>query len=301
MSEGAESRVLELAALLCDELISPEEFAELDEVLATNGEAREAYRGFLALHQQLEGGALECPEPCRDREPQAQVDSSVAVTTGLAEPAPGDDRGLLEERIRKAERRMMWSMAACVVATAVVLALLFGPESESETQVGMVGLEENSAGRARGRDDERGAAAAREPRDDFSSALVLPATEEVSASELRTAETGAAEKTGARPPQDPVARNMKVPAVPPLPPAGSDGALAGSDRDAGPVGESPGGFLLRDAASNDTFQMLAKRAGKQYFHNSKIAGSEFNVSGQLNGDDPEQQMEELAFQHGLTL
>jgi type II secretory pathway component GspD/PulD (secretin) len=68
-----------------------------------------------------------------------------------------------------------------------------------------------------------------------------------------------------------------------------------------PIEEADGGFLIRDAALNDIFQMLAKRAGKQYFHNSKLAGPEYNVSGHLNGGDPLQQMEELAFKDGLTL
>lgn len=68
-----------------------------------------------------------------------------------------------------------------------------------------------------------------------------------------------------------------------------------------PIEEADGGFLIRDAALNDIFQMLAKKAGKQYFHNAKISGPEYNVSGHLNGGDPLQQMEELAFKDGLTL
>ena len=91
---------------------------------------------------------------------------------------------------------------------------------------------------------------------------------------------------------------------PPPPPPDADGKDAGSD---GPgdevveVEESNGEYLIRDAAINDIFQMLAKRARKQYFHNTSIAGPDFNVSGHLNSGNPLEQMEELAFQYGLTL
>ena len=48
--------------------------------------------------------------------------------------------------------------------------------------------------------------------------------------------------------------------------------------------------------------MLARRAGKQYFHNNQITGPNFNVTGHLNGDTSAlKQMEELAFQYGLRL
>jgi type II secretory pathway component GspD/PulD (secretin) len=65
--------------------------------------------------------------------------------------------------------------------------------------------------------------------------------------------------------------------------------------------ESDGYTLLRDAALNDIFQYLARTAGRQYFHNSKITGPEFTVTGHLNDGNPLMQMEELAFQYGLTL
>lgn len=61
------------------------------------------------------------------------------------------------------------------------------------------------------------------------------------------------------------------------------------------------GFIIKDAGLNDIFQYLAKSAGKQYFHNSKIAGPEFMVTGHLNEGDPLQQMDELAFMYGLSL
>jgi len=61
------------------------------------------------------------------------------------------------------------------------------------------------------------------------------------------------------------------------------------------------GYLIKDANLNDIFQFLAKQAGRQYFHNSKIATPEYLVTGHLNDGNPLQQMEELAFMYGLTL
>jgi type II secretory pathway component GspD/PulD (secretin) len=91
-----------------------------------------------------------------------------------------------------------------------------------------------------------------------------------------------------------------VPPPPPPPEAGQpveEEAVAVEAQ----IEEANGGFLIQDAAINDIFQMLAKRGGKQYFHNNMIAGQEYNVSGHLNSGDPLLQMEELAFQYGLTL
>ena len=65
--------------------------------------------------------------------------------------------------------------------------------------------------------------------------------------------------------------------------------------------KSEEGYIIKDAGLNDIFQFLAKSAGRQYFHNSKIAGPDFLVTGHLNDGDPLQQMEELAFQYGLSL
>ncbi|MFD0894100.1 hypothetical protein KBB96_02840 [Luteolibacter ambystomatis] len=62
------------------------------------------------------------------------------------------------------------------------------------------------------------------------------------------------------------------------------------------------GWRLNDTALNDTFQYLASKAGRQYFHNSKIATPEYRVTGMLLDDvNPLQQMEDLAFMYGLTL
>lgn len=88
---------------------------------------------------------------------------------------------------------------------------------------------------------------------------------------------------------------------PPPPPDVDEEEIADSGSHSGQIDESNGEYLIRDAAINDIFQMLAKRANKQYFHNTSIAGPDFNVSGHLNGGNPLEQMEELAFQYGLTL
>lgn len=65
--------------------------------------------------------------------------------------------------------------------------------------------------------------------------------------------------------------------------------------------KSDEGFIIKDAGLNDIFQFLAKSAGRQYFHNAKIAGPEYLVTGHLNDGNPLQQMEELAFMYGLSL
>ncbi len=100
-------------------------------------------------------------------------------------------------------------------------------------------------------------------------------------------------------------RPVGLPEVPPPPPPEvnevEEGEPPPEPGNLDQIEEANGGFLIRDAAINDIFQMLAKRADKQYFHNTKIAGPEYNVSGHLNGGDPLRQMEELAFQYSLTL
>ncbi|WP_193211057.1 type II secretion system protein GspD [Luteolibacter marinus] len=67
------------------------------------------------------------------------------------------------------------------------------------------------------------------------------------------------------------------------------------------IQESEEGYLIKDAPLNDIFQFLAKQAGKQYFHNAKIATPDYRVTGHLNDGNPLSQMEELAFMYGLTL
>ncbi|MFT4176441.1 MAG: hypothetical protein QM627_07260 [Luteolibacter sp.] len=65
--------------------------------------------------------------------------------------------------------------------------------------------------------------------------------------------------------------------------------------------DSADGYIIKDAALNDIFAFLAKSAGRQYFHNAKISGPEYLVTGHLNDGNPLQQMEELAFMYGLSL
>jgi type II secretory pathway component GspD/PulD (secretin) len=65
--------------------------------------------------------------------------------------------------------------------------------------------------------------------------------------------------------------------------------------------QSAEGFIIKDAGLNDIFQFLAKSAGRQYFHNTKISGPDYLVTGHLNDGNPLSQMEELAFQYGLSL
>lgn len=65
--------------------------------------------------------------------------------------------------------------------------------------------------------------------------------------------------------------------------------------------KSEEGYIIKDAGLNDIFQFLAKAAGRQYFHNSKINGPDYMVTGHLNDGNPLQQMEELAFMYGLSL
>ena len=104
-----------------------------------------------------------------------------------------------------------------------------------------------------------------------------------------------------------------------LPPPAAIPEAMPADPDAIPVSPAPGapfapleeqkqemqksdeGFIIKDAGLNDIFQFLAKSAARQYFHNSKIAGPEFLVTGHLNDGNPLQQMEELAFMYGLSL
>lgn len=116
-------------------------------------------------------------------------------------------------------------------------------------------------------------------------------------------------------PNAPVSPNEPSDLPPPSeipPPVGPGGQAApGAPGTAAPFGplehqkeemqKSDEGFIIKDAALNDIFQFLSKSAGKQYFHNTKIGGPEYLVTGHLNDGNPLQQMEELAFMYGLSL
>jgi type II secretory pathway component GspD/PulD (secretin) len=90
---------------------------------------------------------------------------------------------------------------------------------------------------------------------------------------------------------------------PPISPSADPAAPGTGTETAGAqdMQKSDEGFIIKDAGLNDIFQFLAKSAGRQYFHNSKIAGPEYSVTGHLNDGNPLQQMEELAFMYGLSL
>jgi type II secretory pathway component GspD/PulD (secretin) len=100
------------------------------------------------------------------------------------------------------------------------------------------------------------------------------------------------------PPPPPVGSTDDGPGVDPTTPPSEEVVATTEDQ---PILESDEGYLIKDAALNDIFQFLAKQAGRQYFHNTKIATPEFRVTGHLNDGDPLQQMEELAFMYGLML
>lgn len=96
------------------------------------------------------------------------------------------------------------------------------------------------------------------------------------------------------------------PAPATAPGAPTDGSPAGApfaplENQKQEMQKSEEGYIIKDANLNDIFQFLAKSAGKQYFHNQKIVGPDFLVTGHLNDGDPLQQMEELAFQYSLSL
>ena len=90
-----------------------------------------------------------------------------------------------------------------------------------------------------------------------------------------------------------------LPAVPPEVPAGEP--FAPLEQQKQEMQKSEEGFIIKDAGLNDIFQFLAKSAGRQYFHNTKISGPDYLVTGHLNDGNPLSQMEELAFQYGLSL
>ncbi|NIP95959.1 MAG: hypothetical protein GWO24_21990, partial [Akkermansiaceae bacterium] len=189
----------------------------------------------------------------------------------------------LERRVRRAERRTVWSMAACLVVSLFLIALLFRPK-----------LEPRAAGS--GTD----AAAAIEHKLNAKDAEVVSDPTDRTELQFRADAHSGSFRPLAPGADSPDPKGGKThPPLPPNPKPAPSVAEGGDATDE--IDESNGGFLIREAAINDLFQMLAKRAGKQYFHNSKVAGPEFNVSGHLNGSDPMKQMEELAFMYGLSL
>lgn len=145
-----------------------------------------------------------------------------------------------------------------------------------------------------------------------SEALIEPVAEAVgeAAAEVEAVAEGTSPAEAPSAPRNPLIEPTSPPAAddsftPDLPLEGAppvevEGPGPGPDAGEG-VEPSDEGFMMKNAALNDIFQYLAKQAGRQYFHNSKISGPQFSVTGHLNQGDPLQQMDELAFMYGLSL
>ncbi|MCX6880028.1 MAG: hypothetical protein NTW21_40435 [Verrucomicrobia bacterium] len=137
--------------------------------------------------------------------------------------------------------------------------------------------------------------------------LIVPAL--LLAAGLSPAQNPAATSPAA--PAPPAALPAAVPALPGTLPEGLPPATAvepvpatpgdPSGQPKPPLEPSDEGYLIKDAPINDIFQFLAKAAGRQYFHNAKIGGPDYRVTGHLNDGNPLTQMEELAFMYGLAL
>ncbi|NWK54874.1 hypothetical protein HW115_04590 [Verrucomicrobiaceae bacterium N1E253] len=121
---------------------------------------------------------------------------------------------------------------------------------------------------------------------------------------------GAAAPPVVAPPAEEPADAPDTPVAPPadnaagdtLPNTGDPVTADGEEAAPNPIEEADGGYMINDAKLNDIFQLLAKRANKQYFHNNKLNTEEYKVTGHLNADaSPLTQMEELAFQYGLRM
>jgi type II secretory pathway component GspD/PulD (secretin) len=97
-----------------------------------------------------------------------------------------------------------------------------------------------------------------------------------------------------------VPTNPNVPLDPAAPAAPGQSALQAAQQKLEQA-SLDGGVTIEKTPLNDVMSFLAKKAGRQYFHNSKIATPEFEVTGILNEGNPLQQMEELAFLHSLSL
>lgn len=89
--------------------------------------------------------------------------------------------------------------------------------------------------------------------------------------------------------------------IPPAPPNAEASPFGPLEQQKQEMQQSEEGYIIKDASLNDIFQFLAKAAGRQYFHNSKISGPDYLVTGHLNDGNPLAQMEELAFMYGLSL
>ncbi|HVJ45501.1 MAG TPA: secretin N-terminal domain-containing protein [Luteolibacter sp.] len=118
----------------------------------------------------------------------------------------------------------------------------------------------------------------------------------------RTTPEGEAPAIEASPTPAPPPQLQEIPAInPSQEPAPANGAFAPLEQQKRDSVQAADGYIIKDAGLNDIFQFLAKSAGRQYFHNVKIGGPEYLVTGHLNDGNPLEQMEELAFMYGLSL
>ncbi len=136
-----------------------------------------------------------------------------------------------------------------------------------------------------------------QPADSGASAVIgaPPPPDKIPAAEAPTTEPGAIPT-----PPPPANTDLAPPAATPATSA-PDAKFPPLEQQKKQMEQSEEGYLIKDAGLNDIFQFLAKKAGRQYFHNFKINTPEFRVTGHLNDGNPLQQMEELAFMYGLTL
>ena len=108
---------------------------------------------------------------------------------------------------------------------------------------------------------------------------------------------------------EPAAAESDLPPVggSPVPPPSAPSAAAGVPLDeqipvaAPAISGDSGDYQLTDANLNDVFTLLAENAHRQFFHNPRIAGDEFKVTGRLSSVSPLKRMEELAFAYGLEM
>jgi hypothetical protein len=96
--------------------------------------------GRRKLPPEWRAGILEAA--LRDREAQEATWEEVVE---IVEPETTGDVVRLEGRIRKAERRAMWSMAACFVLTLVLAALVFRPRPASEKEQDLLEHQQSKA------------------------------------------------------------------------------------------------------------------------------------------------------------
>ncbi len=98
----------------------------------------------------------------------------------------------------------------------------------------------------------------------------------------------------------PLPAPLPAPAPAPAPYTGPQGYNPAAG--AGQLPQLPSdGYWVDGAPINDVFQYLSRKAGYQYFFNNEIIGPQYVVTGHLQLDDPDRQMEDLAVAFGLSV